>query len=144
MKVLNIFLLIVIYSVSFAYPIFANQPEFFIKSVDTNSETKAPRQSDFGNDLFVRDKGQEYLIQTDELSYWSYRKEIIHTADLDNDGINEAIVEASDGGGHGIIKYFIISKRGENFYSVYESNDFEGCCLKLLKGNILSDRKSVV
>ena len=61
-------------------PAFANQPEFFIKSADTDSEIKAPRQSDFGNDLFVRDKGQEYLIQTDELSYWSYRKEIIHTS----------------------------------------------------------------
>ena len=119
-------------------PAFANQPEFFIKSADINSETKTPRQSDFGNDLFVRDKGQEYLIQTDELSYWSYRKEIIHTADLDNDGVNEAIVEASDGGGHGKIKYFIISKRGENFYSVYESNNFIGCCLKILSGNILS------
>ena len=119
-------------------PAFANQPEFFIKSADINSETKTPRQSDFGNDLFVRDKGQEYLIQTDELSYWSYRKEIIHTADLDNDGVNEAIVEASDGGGHGKIKYFIISKRGENFYSVYESNNFMGCCLKILSGNILS------
>jgi len=119
-------------------PAFANQPEFFIKSADINSETKTPRQSDFGNDLFVRDKGQEYLIQTDELSYWSYRKEIIHTADLDNDGVNEAIVAASDGGGHGKIKYFIISKRGENFYSVYESNNFMGCCLKILSGNILS------
>ena len=115
-----------------------NETEFFIKSADINSETKTPRQSDFGNDLFVRDKGQEYLIQTDELSYWSYRKEIIHTADLDNDGINEAIVAASDGGGHGKIKYFIISKRGENFYSVYESNNFMGCCLKILSGNILS------
>ena len=120
------------------HPAFANQPEFFIKSADINSETKTPRQSDFGNDLFVRDKGQEYLIQTDELSYWSYRKEIIHTADLDNDGVNEAIVAASDGGGHGKIKYFIISKRGENFYSVYESNNFMGCCLKILSGNILS------
>jgi len=138
MKILNILFAIVVYMISFAYPCFANQPEFFIKSVDTNSETKAPRQSDFGNDLFVRDKGQEYLIQTDELSYWSYRKEIIHTADLDNDGVNEAIVEASDGGGHGKIKYFIISKRGENFYSVYESNNFMGCCLKILSGNILS------
>ena len=58
MKVLNIFLLIVIYSVSFAYPSFANQPEFFIKSADTNSDIKAPRQSDFGNDLFVRDRGK--------------------------------------------------------------------------------------
>ena len=138
MKILNILFAIVVYMISFAYPCFANQPEFFIKSVDTNSETKAPRQSDFGNDLFVRDKGQEYLIQTDELSYWSYRKEIIHTTDLDNDGVNEAIVEASDGGGHGKIKYFIISKRGENFYSVYESNNFMGCCLKILSGNILS------
>jgi len=138
MKILNILFAIVVYMISFAYPCFANQPEFFIKSVDTNSETKAPRQSDFGNDLFVRDKGQEYLIQTDELSYWSYRKEIIHTADLDNDGVNEAIVEASDGGGHGKIKYFIISKRGENFYSVYESNNFMGCCLEILSGNILS------
>ena len=138
MKILNILFAIVVYMISFAYPCFANQPEFFIKSVDTDSETKAPRQSDFGNDLFVRDKGQEYLIQTDELSYWSYRKEIIHTADLDNDGVNEAIVEASDGGGHGKIKYFIISKRGENFYSVYESNNFMGCCLKILSGNILS------
>ena len=119
-------------------PAFANQPEYFIKSAETDSEIKTPRRSDYGDDLFVRDKGQEYLIQTDELSYWSYRKEIIHTADLDNDGVNEAIVAASDGGGHGIIKYFIISKIGENFYSVYESNDFEGCCLKLLKGNILS------
>ena len=79
-----------------------------------------------GMTLFVRDEGEEYLIQTDELAYWSYRKEIIHTADLDNDGVNEAIVEASDGGGHGKIKYFIISKRGENFYSVYESNNFDG------------------
>ena len=52
-------------------PVFANQPEFFIKSVDTNSEIKAPRRSDYGDDLFVRDKGEEYLIQTDELSYWS-------------------------------------------------------------------------
>jgi len=138
MKVLNIFFIIVIYYVSHTYPIFANQPEFFIKSADTNNEIKAPRQSDFGNDLFVRDVGEEYLIQNDELSYWSYRKEIIHTADLDNDGVNEAIVEASDGGGHGKIKYFIISKRGENFYSVYESNNFMGCCLKILSGNILS------
>ena len=138
MKILNILFAIVVYMISFAYPSFANQPEFFIKSVDTDSEIKAPRRSDSGDDLFVRDEGKEYLIQTDELAYWSYHKEIIHTADLDNDGVNEAIVEASDGGGHGIIKYFIISKRGENFYSVYESNDFEGCCLKLLKGNILS------
>ena len=104
----------------------------------TDSEIKAPRRSDFGDDLFVRDEGQEYLIQTDELAYWSYSKEIIHTADLDNDGVNEAIVAASDGGGHGKIKYFIISKRGENFYSVYESNNFMGCCLKILSGNILS------
>ena len=138
MKILNILFAIVVYMISFAYPSFANQPEFFIKSVDTNSEIKAPRRSDYGDDLFVRDEGKEYLIQTDELAYWNYHKEIIHTVDLDNDGVNEAIVEASDGGGHGIIKYFIISKRGENFYSVYESNDFEGCCLKLLKGNILS------
>ena len=116
MKILNILFAIVVYTISFAYPSFANQPEFFIKNADTDSEVKAPRQSDFGNDLFVRDKGEEYLIQTDELSYWSYRKEIIHTTDLDNDGVKEAIVAASDGGGHGIIKYFIISKRGENFY----------------------------
>ena len=86
MKVLNIFLLIVIYSVSFAYPSFANQPEFFIKSADTDSEIKAHRRSDYGDDLFVRDEGKEYLIQTDELAYWNYDKEIIHTADLDNDG----------------------------------------------------------
>ena len=138
MKILNILFAIVVYMISFAYPSFANQPEFFIKSADTDSEIKAPRRSDYGDDLFVRDEGQEYLIQTDELAYWNYDKEIIHTADLDNDGVNEAIVAASDGGGHGIIKYFIISKRGKNFYSVYESNDFEGCCLKLLKGNILS------
>ena len=123
-------------------PAFANQPEFFIKSVDTDSETKAPRRSDYGDDLFVRDEGKEYLIQTDELEYW-YRKKIIHTADLDNDGLTEVIVEASDGGGHGKIKYFIISKRGENFYSVNESNDFMGCCLKVLSGNILSVFKYV-
>ena len=121
-----------------AHPAFANQPEFFIKSADTDSEIKAPRRSDYGDDLFVRDEGKEYLIQTDELAYWNYNKEIIHTADLDNDGVNEAIVAASDGGGHGKIKYFIISKRGENFYSVYESNNFMGCCLKILSGNILS------
>jgi hypothetical protein len=119
-------------------PAFANQPEFFIKSAETDSEIKAPRRSDYGDDLFVRDEGKEYLIQTDELAYWNYNKEIIHTADLDNDGVNEAIVAASDGGGHGKIKYFIISKRGENFYSVYESNNFMGCCLKILSGNILS------
>jgi len=138
MKILNILFAIVVYTISFAYPSFANQPEFFIKSSDTDSEIKAPRRSDYGDDLFVRDEGKAYLIQTDELAYWNYQKEIIHTADLDNDGVNEAIVAASDGGGHGKIKYFIISKRGENFYSVYESNDFMGCCLKILSGNILS------
>ena len=138
MKILNILFAIVVYTISFAYPSFANQPEFFIKSSDTDSEIKAPRRSDYGDDLFVRDEGKAYLIQTDELAYWNYDKEIIHTADLDNDGVNEAIVAASDGGGHGKIKYFIISKRGENFYSVYESNDFMGCCLKILSGNILS------
>ena len=138
MKILNILFAIVVYTISFAYPSFANQPEFFIKSSDTDSEIKAPRRSDYGDDLFVRDEGKAYLIQTDELAYWNYHKEIIHTADLDNDGVNEAIVAASDGGGHGKIKYFIISKRGENFYSVYESNDFMGCCLKILSGNILS------
>lgn len=106
-------------------PAFANQPEFFIKSADTETEIKAPRRSDYGDDLFIRDEGKAYLIQTDELEYW-YRKKIIHTADLDSDGLTEVIVEASDGGGHGKIKYFIISKRGENFYSVNESNDFMG------------------
>ncbi|MDC1412222.1 hypothetical protein N8370_05775 [Amylibacter sp.] len=138
MKILDILFALVIYFISFAYPSFANQPEFFIKSTDTNSETKLPRRSNYGNDLFVKDEGREYLIQNEDLSYWSYYKKIIHNVDLDNDGINEAIVEASDGGGHGIIKYFIISKRGENFYSVYSNSDFEGCCLKLLNKNILS------
>jgi len=138
MKVLYILFGVFVYLICFPYQSLANQPEFFIKSADTDSEIKAPRRSDYGDDLFVRDEGKEYLIQTDELAYWNYDKEIIYTADLDNDGVKEAIVAASDGGGHGIIKYFIISKRGENFYSVYESNDFEGCCLKLLKGNILS------
>ena len=38
MKILNILFAIVVYMISFAYPSFANQPEFFIKSVDTNSE----------------------------------------------------------------------------------------------------------
>ena len=99
MKILNILFAIVVYMISFAYPSFANQPEFFIKSADTDSEIKAPRRSDYGDDLFVRDEGKEYLIQTDELAYWNYDKEIIHTADLDNDGVNEAIVAASDGGG---------------------------------------------
>ena len=102
MKLLYILFGVVVYLICFAYPSFANQPEFFIKSVDTDSEIKAPRRSDYGDDLFVRDEGKEYLIQTDELAYWSYRKEIIYTADLDNDGVNEAIVAASDGGGHGI------------------------------------------
>ena len=115
MKILNILFAIVVYMISFAYPSFANQPEFFIKSADTDSEIKAPRRSDYGDDLFVKDEGKEYLIQTDELAYWNYHKEIIHTADLDNDWVNEAIVAASDGGGHGIIKYLIISKRGKNF-----------------------------
>ena len=55
-------------------PAFANQPEFFIKSADTDSEIKAPRRSDYGDDLFVRDEGKEYLIQTDELAYWNYRQ----------------------------------------------------------------------
>ena len=138
MRILDILFALVIYFISFAYPCFANQPEFFIKSTDTNSETKLPRRSNYGNDLFVKDEGREYLIQNEDLSYWSYYKKIIHNVDLDNDGINEAIVEASDGGGHGIIKYFIISKRGENFYSVYSNSDFEGCCLKLINKNILS------
>jgi hypothetical protein len=31
-------------------PASANQPEFFIKSVDTDSEIKAPRRSDYGDD----------------------------------------------------------------------------------------------
>ncbi len=124
-----------------AQPAFSNQPEFFIKSTETYSETKLPRRSNYGNDLFVRDEGQEYLIQNEDLSYWSYYKNIIHNVDLDNDGINEAIVEASDGGGHGIIKYFIISKRDEKFYSVYSNKDFEGSDLKLSNGNILSVRK---
>ena len=41
MKILNILFAIVVYMISFAYPSFANQPKFFIKSVDTNSEIKA-------------------------------------------------------------------------------------------------------
>ena len=80
---LNIILSLFI--ITIAQPAFANQPEFFIKSADTNNEKKAPRRSDYGDDLFVRDEGKAYLIQTDELAYWNYQKEIIHTADLDND-----------------------------------------------------------
>ena len=85
---LNIILSLLV--VTIVQPAFANQPEFFIKSFETNNETKAPRRSDYGDDLFVRDEGKKYLIQTDELAYWNYQKEIIHTADLDNDGVNEA------------------------------------------------------
>ena len=36
MKILNILFAIVVYMISFAYPSFANQPEFFIKSADTD------------------------------------------------------------------------------------------------------------
>jgi hypothetical protein len=48
MKLLYILFAVVVYLICFAYPSFANQPEFFIKSADTDSEIKAPRQSDFG------------------------------------------------------------------------------------------------
>ena len=123
-----------------AQPAFSNQPEFFIKSTETYSETKLPRRSNYGNDLFVRDEGQEYLIQNEDLSYWSYYKNIIHNVDLDNDGINEAIVEASDGGGHGIIKYFIISKREKNFTVFIQIKILKDAALKLSNGNILSVR----
>ena len=45
MKLLYILFGVVVYLICFAYPSFANQPEFFIKSADTDSEIKAPSLS---------------------------------------------------------------------------------------------------
>jgi hypothetical protein len=88
------------------------------------SKDNLPRQS-FRDNLFVLDEGAEYLIHYEELEDFPF-KEIFAVRDLDGDGYDEAVIKGHRGGNCCGDTYFVISKRGDQFFTLQTHDALSG------------------
>ena len=63
--------------------------------------------------------GQEYLIAPEDKNWNSFYIEIVLEDDLDGDGLPEAVVSTSHSGNCCGPNYFVVSHRGNGFFSVH-------------------------
>ena len=125
-------MLLCLTGLAFGQNAFAQQPEYIVLEHDINQVEDLPQRIRIGNDLFVQDGGEQYLVQTDGLLDWPI-KEVIAVDDLDGDGWNDAIIASHSGGASCCgTKYWLVSKREDQFFTVHTHEDFYGDSLEVI------------
>ena len=69
--------------------------------------------------LYATVDGKEYLIAPEDKNWNFFYIEIVMTEDLDGDGLQEAVVSTSHSGNCCGPNYFVVSHRGNGFFSVH-------------------------
>ena len=90
--------------------------------------------------LFANVDGTDYLIAPQHKNWMGISLEVIYKGDLDGDGQNEAVVSSHQGGNCCAPYYFVISHRGNGFFSTHTHEQMYGYGINIVEAY---DRKLI-
>ena len=120
-KLLHFFIWIVVATSSYAGPV-----EYVVKDIRDNPELRNRWNAEAQQVLYAVVDGIEYQIVPNDLNWNEAYIEIENIADLDGDGEPEAIVSTSHGGNCCGPNVFVVSHRGEGFFSAQTHEHLTG------------------
>ena len=106
-------------------PVISQASVFEVKSVWKDETLKTRWQEDAGHLLYATVDGVEYLIAPNDDRWNSYYLEIVMEDDLDGDGFVEALISTRHSGNCCGPNYFVVSHRGESFFSVHTHQELQ-------------------
>ena len=90
--------------------------------------------------LFANVDGTDYLIAPQDKNWMGISLEVIYQGDLDGDGRNEAVVSSHQGGNCCAPYYFVVSHRGNGFFSTHTHDQMYGYGINIIEAY---DRKLI-
>ena len=122
-RFLLVSLVLIITSTSY---VFATKAKFEVRRLEYNPSLQSRWQEDALSALYATVDGVEYLIVPEHPDWNSTYIDISIQEDLDGDGLTEAVVSTSHGGNCCGPNFFVISHRGDGFFSSHTHEDMTG------------------
>ena len=110
----------------------AHAQAYEVRNIDGNTTIKSRWDQEYAQDqLYASLNGIDYLIAPKHENWMGISLEIIYQGDLDGDGLNEAVVSSHQGGNCCAPYYFVVSHRGDGFFSVHHHDSMYGYEIKV-------------
>ena len=119
----------------------AHAQAYEVRNIDGNTTIKSRWDQEYAQDqLYASLNSIDYLIAPQHEKWMGISLEIIYQGDLDGDGRNEAVVSSHQGGNCCAPYYFVVSHRGDGFFSTHTHEQMYGYGINIVEAY---DRKLI-
>jgi hypothetical protein len=98
---------------------------FNVQTLNENEKTRWDQEY-AREQLYAVVDGIEYLIAPTHEKWMGISLEIVHEGDLDGDGLADAVISSHQGGNCCAPYYFVVSHRGDGFFSLHHHESMYG------------------
>ena len=100
---------------------------FEVRSINEEDTFKSRwDQEDAREQLYAVVDGVDYLIAPTHKRWMGITLDVVHEGDLDGDGLTDAVISSHQGGNCCAPYYFVVSHRGDGFFSVHHHESMYG------------------
>lgn len=109
-------------------PLLASSHNIFeIRSINNDDTSKSRWDQEYAREqLYAVIDSVDYLIAPTHEQWMGISLEVIHEGDFDGDGLIDAIISSHPGGNCCAPYYFVVSHRGDGFFSVHHHETMYG------------------
>ncbi|MDP4071470.1 hypothetical protein IMCC1909_19590 [Rhodobacteraceae bacterium IMCC1909] len=109
-------------------PLLASSHNIFeIRSINRDGTFKSRWDQEYASEqLYAVIDSVDYLIAPTHEKWMGISLEVIHEGDLDGDGLIDAVISSHQGGNCCAPYYFVVSHRGDGFFSVHHHESMYG------------------
>jgi len=114
-------------------PNLSSSKVFEIRSINEDDTLKSRWDQEYSREqLYAVIDGVDYLIAPTHEKWMGINLDIVFEGDLDGDGWNEAVVSSHQGGNCCAPYYFIVSHRGNGFFSTHNHEQMYGYGINII------------
>ena len=117
----------------FAILVVALSPElllsdtFEVRTINDDDTLKSRWDQEYAREqLYAVLDGVDYLIAPTHERWMGISLDVVHEGDLDGDGLTDAVISSHQGGNCCAPYYFVVSHRGNGFFSVHHHDSMYG------------------
>ena len=109
-------------------PLLASSHNIFeIRSINNDDTSKSRWDQEYAREqLYAVIDSVDYLIAPTHEQWMGISLEVIHEGDFDGDGLIDAVISSHQGGNCCAPYYFVVSHRGDGFFSVHHHETMYG------------------